>query len=509
MKRIFGTWILEESCDENSIHETGELIVDENDIEFYRQGGGEVFPTAFICNGGDLHRYKVIAQACRDSGTRKTLDHSSNYRVWYVLQQNGDFRPGLRIDNIAICSFVIPELIDWLGKSFTEFVCSDEGELLIKERKFQSIRLKDAEPCVEIIFESNTCKRCLEVDNRTTAIVSVQPRVQIKYSVPVAIEDVERDIGFIMQFYGLMIGRVSVAQDIRLTIRNQDMKCWLYLNRDYSYNQRAVSIVDRPRTNLRKTEEDILHYFSSWYSFCKDEQNDLIRKMYFYTNDRTYKVTEDIFLQYVKILEGFSLREANEETAVVLLETAIKKCKKEIKGLIFNDEGKPLFAAVLKEALPDWEFNASHAEQIASWIATGYIGKKGLAERLKELDSKYMNLLTGNAAMIMELPKVKIATDVLDEEGAKNEFIQRIVRTRNFFAHYKANCDGILDTCQWDSTILSLKALVIAILYSKMDMQADMIREILMYDAELCFQTMYLRKGRETSDNCSPANETS
>lgn len=33
--------------------------------------------------------------------------------------------------------------------------------------------------------------------------------------------------------------------------------------------------------------------------------------------------------------------------------------------------------------VPEWKYNSSHAGKIASWIAKGYLGKKGLSERLK------------------------------------------------------------------------------------------------------------------------------
>lgn len=506
MKRLLDTWTLEGHAAQNSKPETGELIIDGNDIEFYRQGSGELFTSVFVCHGGDMHCYKVVAQACRESGTQKTLDHASNYRVSYVLQQNCPFRPGIIADNITDCSFVIPELIDWLDVRLTELLCANENELLVKEKIFQPVRLKDADPCIEIVFESSTFNKRLEVNDKTTSIINVQPRIQITYTNPVTIEEINRDIGFTMQFWGLMIGRVSVAQDIRLTFNGQKLKCWLYLNRDYSYNLRSAGIGERPRTNLKKIGNDIQRYFSTWYSFCCDEKYEFIRRMYFFTNNRSVKFAEDIFLQYVKILEGYSLRETNDETTAAQLEAAIKKSKKEIKHLIFTDTGRPLFAAALQEVLPEWKFTSPHANQIANWIATGYIGKRGLADRLKELDSKYMNLLTANASTIMQLTKDEFTVDTHDK-NSDDAFLKKIVSTRNYFSHYKAGKDDMLDVCQWDATISSLKALIIAILYSKMGMNNDVIRRILMWDSELRFQTAYLQKLGESEDDCLSEKE--
>ena len=506
MKRLFGTWTLEKPSSDQSKPETGELIIDGNDIEFYRQGDGDLFHSIFICNSKDFHYYKVIAQECDNSGTRKTLDHARNYRVNYVLQQNCAFRPGLLVDNIVDCSFVIPELIGWLGVKLTEMLCANEHELLVKERIFQPVCLKDADPHIEIVFESGTYNRSIEEGNRTTAVVNVQPRIQITYGRSVTINEINRDIGFTMQFWGLMIGCVSVVQDIRLTINGQDLKCWLYLNRDYSYNLRSTSIADRPRTSLKKIGNDIQRYFSTWYSFCCNEKYEFIRRMYFFTNNRSAKFSEDIFLQYVKILEGYSLRETNDEATANQLESAIKKSKKEIKHLIFTDTGKPLFAAALQEALPEWQFTSSHADQIANWIATGYIGKRGLADRLRELDSKYLNPLTTNASTIMRLARDEFTVGALDK-NMDDDFLRKIVSTRNYLSHYKSAKDGVLDDCQWDATINSLKVLIIAILYSKMGMDNEVIRKILMWDPELHFQTEYLRKLGENEADCLSEKE--
>ena len=514
MKRLFGTWSLEDSETEKTNPTLGELVIDGNEIEFYRQGGAEMFKSAFICRGGDLCWYKVIAQACRDCGTRKTLEYSSNYRVFYVLQWNSLSTSFHNIDiiaaNIASCSFAVPELIDWLGVRLVELSHVNETNLLVKGKIFHPVTLKDVDPRIEIVFDSRTYTMWQKNNDMTTAVVNVQPRIQITYTVPVTIEEINRDIELTMQFWGLMIGRVSIVQDIRLTVNDKNNKsfdCLLYLNHDYSYNLRSASLDNRPRTSLKKIGEDIQDYFSTWYSSCKDEQYDFFRRIYFSTNDHTSKFAEDVFLQYIKILEGYSLRETNDEATAILLKSAIKNCEKEIKQLIFTDDGKPLFLAALQKAIPNWKFNSRHADRIANWIATGYVGRRGLAERLLELDSKYLNLLAKNAASIMKLSKNKDAISASNEEKLKDDFLKKIVSTRNYLSHYKADCSDILDDHQWDATIKYLKALVIAILYSKMGMQIDVIRKILAWDFELISQTIYLQKEGETQDDCLSEKE--
>ena len=49
----------------------------------------------------------------------------------------------------------------------------------------------------------------------------------------------------IMQFFGLLIGKASTADNIRLSIEGQKSKSWLYINHDYSYNLMNRDVMDR------------------------------------------------------------------------------------------------------------------------------------------------------------------------------------------------------------------------------------------------------------------------
>ena len=58
MKRYIGTW----SKEQENVPEVAELIIDGNQIEFYRRDSGEIFPCAFVGSDGE-HRYKVLQRA--------------------------------------------------------------------------------------------------------------------------------------------------------------------------------------------------------------------------------------------------------------------------------------------------------------------------------------------------------------------------------------------------------------------------------------------------------------
>lgn len=110
MKRLLGTWNKEGENDPK----VAELIFDGNSIEFYRRDYGEIFPCAFVGGDGE-HQYKIFTKGNCVKGINKTLELSSNYRVFYVLQQNEKFDKGLEITGIEEVSFIIPELIEWLN----------------------------------------------------------------------------------------------------------------------------------------------------------------------------------------------------------------------------------------------------------------------------------------------------------------------------------------------------------------------------------------------------------
>lgn len=84
-------------------------------------------------------------------------------------------------------------------------------------------------------------------------------------------------------------------------------------------------------------------------------------------------------VQYVRILEGYYIRVYDEEVKTEAVHKAIRQVEKEIKKLIFTDEGKALFTKAFEEAVPDWKFNTGHAQDVSKWIALGYLERKGLS----------------------------------------------------------------------------------------------------------------------------------
>lgn len=482
MERHIGLW---EKEYENNKPTVAELIIDGNHIEFYNRDAQGVNACAYICKDSTC-RYKIFTNGFDRYGKYKTLDNAASYRVLYVLKQNSDYQKGLNIEHIKSASFIIPELVDWLGIRTVVEGTTEQENLIAVEAKLPNIILKEKNPKIEIYFEAGSSLFNPDIDDRIAVEIRNQPRVRIVYDEPSYVRKVHNDIKVIMQFFSLMIGHITDVLDIRLDIQNQDSKSWLYINEDFSYNLRTIFMFDKPRTTLKMVEENIKSYFETWYDFYFDDRFELIREMYFEGNRRKDIYAQDILVQYIRILEGYHLRITNDEEISNTL-------GRDIKDMIFTDDGKHLFAPIFEKA--GWSFNSKHAREVASWIASGFVLKTTLSQRLKSLDWQYFDIIAKNADDIAGLEKIPILSE-LESKGDFNYF-QRIADTRNYYSHCKADEKNVLNFTQMCKTINVLKALIIMIFYTRMGMSSDDARKIIIWDDELHFQTMCLRKDGE------------
>ena len=383
--------------------------------------------------------------------------------------------------------------IDRYSSSFKEYLSSVVNKLRDTDSEYKDIeeriaKLYEDYPRVKAVFdlEQAAALFSFETDSRVSIGIENQPHIRITYENPEDVNRLVSDIRGIMQFWGLMIGHITDVLDIRLDIKDQEMKSWLYINEDFSYNLRTQGNIDKPRTKLKTTEGNIQIYFEKWYDFYYDNKFELIRRMYFEANKRKELNGEDILVQYVRILEGYHLRVTDEETVANTME-------KEIKEMIFTEEGKTVFTPIFERA--DWKFNSKHAKDVAKWIASGFVLRTSLAQRLEQLDHLFFDIIQKNSENIAMLEVIPLPPDYEIPEDFN--IYQRIVATRNYYSHFKANKDEVLNFTQICNAINVLKALIIMILYTHMGMSNDDARKIIIWDNELHFQTMCLRQEGE------------
>lgn len=482
--------------EKNDKDEVGELIIDGNLIEFYSRFHGEVFPSTYIGGDGD-RMYKVFANGSAKYSERRTLDNSSSHRVFYVLMQNFEFSKGLEISGIKDFSFEIPELIKWIGIKTVSFASTDQGGLGAMELDMEPIILKQANPRIEIRLESKSVNTSFRGDDSVALTIKSVPRIYVDYNKKKDIKNVIDDIECLMQFFGLLIGIVSTVDDIRLSIEGQDLKSWLYINRDFSYNLGTQDIFDKPRTYYYVLSEKIDSYYESWRNFYFDATYELLRRIYFAANCRKELFAEEIFVEYMRFLDGYHTRICGDEETKNKIKESLKNATNKIKSLLFNEEGKALFEEVMINADPDWKCNSSHIKEIAGWIAAGYLGKTQLSYRLQELDNMFFSIISKNAVDVEKNTRNLAKYENKTDDELVQIYFKELGDTRNFYSHYKLDKSGVLEMQQICTSITVLKSTIIAILYSHMGMEMDLIRKIIEFDNELHWQTMCLREDDE------------
>lgn len=493
MERHIGMWYKE---DEPQKKEIAELIIDGNHIEFYSRFHGESLSNTFIGNDGQ-YGYKVFVKGLAKASNNRILEYTSSHRVFYVLMQNYQFSHGTDVSGIKEFSFSIPELIDWIGISTVYYGCTGENEIAAGEEHLIPITINEENPHIELYFESKTMNSSCVQDDRTSIIIKKEPRIRIVYDENQEIQAILNDIECLMQFFGLLIGTVTTVDDVRLSVEGQDLKSWLILNYDYSYNTNMRDIGYQPCTYMYIVGEKLQVYYSNWREFYFDATYTLLRRIFFSVNDRKEIFAEDIFVQYMRILDGYHTRISGDEDTKKQLKEALKQSKKAIKELLFNDEGRPLFEGAIKRVFPDWKYNSSHMEDIAGWIAAGYLAKTPLSYRLQELDNMNLSIIQKNSVSIEKKCRDSKKIEKKSDEELNQLFFKELGDTRNYYSHYKLDTTGVLDFNQMLESIDVLKATIISIFFSHMGMEKELIRKILAFDSELSWQTMCLRKPDE------------
>ena len=195
----------------------------------------------------------------------------------------------------------------------------------------------------------------------------------------------------------------------------------------------------------------------------------------------------------MRILDGYHTRISGDEAIKGKVKVALKASTKDIKKLIFTEEGRLLFEDAIQSAIPEWTYTSKHMEDIAGWIAAGFLAKTSLSHRMQELDNRHLQIIRKNAVYIEKLRRDNSIIGAKQDEELIQLYFKELGDTRNYYSHYKLDKTGVLESVQMSDSINVLKATIISIFMSHMDVETDLIRIILEFDSELHFQTMCLR----------------
>lgn len=490
MERIIANFKADKRAIAIGDEHVGEIVIDGNSVEFYVRCSINPFAQAYF--GDDGHYcYTVFVNGSEYRGMNRTLDNSSCYRVLCVLKSAQIYNDPIEIENVTECSFVIPELIQWINMKTVKYEQVSMTKAIGVEEVIGDIVLCDVDNETRIVFASKTCKNAIESWSATSITVEKVPEIHIKYHNPVSLEQVRSDIQMNMEFWGLIIGRVSTVEDIHIRTCSDNLEkgnnCILmYINADYSYNLRAIDLFHRIDTNYQLLDESISFLYKGWSRFFQDEKYSYIRNNYFMVNRKAQPSLEDIFVTYVKFLEGYELRVSGDDKKKESIEDRIRSIEKDIKNSIHESEIKTKIENAISSVVPGWKLNSSHSTEIAKWIANGFIGKVSLETRLRRLDDKHLNIIALNKAII-ENSKTCSADD----------YYFMIVSTRNYYSHFKEDDTGVLSMRQMNDTVNVLKGIILLILYENMGMEIDQARKILIRNSELGFETQCLLNEEE------------
>lgn len=446
--------------------EIGQLSINGNTISFHIDGYGDTFARNFV--GRDsMHNFKVYTY-----GQYNADETGHFYRVSKVFLYNGDYTEftGDYITGIRSFSFEIPGLSNWLNIKSVDFGVSENKALIIRELPTPTIVLKQADPYIFIKFETKDLIASLG-DNNQKAIAKT-PRIYVAFSELVDDRKVVDTITIMMRFFSLLVGKISIAEDIRLDLEGKDMKMWLFLNKDFSVHYSWNAYWMRSRYKFEDVHDSLLRWFEKWYSFSCNESYGILLEAYFQICGKKTFYIEDIFLTYCRFMEGYDLRKSHDEEIAQELESEILPALSEDS---FKKAISPYFIKASSKYRP---------KDAAQWISAGFLGRIGLDQRIKRLDEAHFSIL-------------EINRDEICKGIGVNQIYGKISKTRNYFAHYKADKSGILEISEIYKVLPYMEMLILSALISEMGIDIETRKNAFVHDEAFWMHATHLRSAVE------------
>lgn len=444
----------------------GQLSIKGNTITFHIDGYGDIFARNFV--GRDsMHNYKVYTYG--QSNADKT---GHFYRVSKVFLYNGDYTEftGDYITGIRSFSFEIPSLSNWLNIKSVDFGILEDKTLIIHEMPTPTIILKQANPNIYVEFETKDFIENID-DNNQKAIKKI-PRINVVFSDLVDDRKVIDIITILMRFFSLLIGKISIVEDVRLDLERKDMKMWLFLNKDFSVHDSWNAYWMRNRYKFEDVNDSLLQWFEKWYTFSCDESNEILQEAYFQICGKKTFFIEDVFLTYCRFMEGYDLRKSHDEEISQELE-------RDILSALSEDN--------FKKAISPYFIKASsryRPKDAAQWMSIGFLGRIGLDSRIKRLDEAHFSF-------------IEVNRDRICKGIDANKIYGKISKTRNYYAHYKADKSGILEIGEIYNALSHMEMLILSVLMSEMGIDTETRKNAFVHDEAFWMHATHLRPAAE------------
>lgn len=450
--------------DDNSI---GHLSIKENEIMFNIEGTGDIFARNFI-GYSEGKTFKVFTY-----GQQELDSTGCFYRVSKACLYIGDNYAYDKDDNIIngieSFSFEIPELVDWLKIPSVEFGILDDKTPIIHELETPIISLKDEKVKVYIKYENSNLWEGISNINEMT--LRKKPRIFVEFEKTQNDTMVVNYIRILTRFFSMLIGKVSSAIDIRLSLKSEKTSVWLFINEDFSVNNEVNLYSISYRTTYQEVSEQLKIWFETWYDFSNDSSFMFLQNYFFSSCSKKHWMIEELFLTYVKFIEGYDLRISQDE----------KKAESLYESLVDVMKSHDIIKILLPEFKKVGSKSKYKEKDIARWISNGFFERVKLDARIKRIDERFFKIISSNSSNVIE-------------GISSNDLYEKIAKTRNYYSHFKPDSEGILDMKEIYNLIPVMKFMITIILLSHMGLDNDKIESIIIKDDVFWSFTKHLRK---------------
>lgn len=468
----------------------GILSANNNNISFSIRHVSNPLQKIFTTYSGSSF-YKLYA-----FGIQEFSSNGTHYYIQKMFKYNGNdsdkFSDRDSINNITQVCFEIPQLHYWINQPGLELDLHSK-EISLKSLPLDTIPIKESSPQIAISYFTQFP---FYTGEPSCSLANI-PRITIKYDVPVNDSVATSDIQIITKFLSLLIGKVTFVENICLTIASTPNPVFLFLNSDFSFNNKYFNI---PYSfDFNNIKDKLTYYFNNWYTFYSKKEYQLLLDGYFRCNNTSKNTIDNIFLTYCRFFDGYSMRKSNiDDSRTRSLETDLNQLLSSsnitnILTEIFSKHNLSYDPEKLTNYLTQ-QLNTNSTElkidlrvalkddpirsvlenlytayslkytpkNIAKKLAELARDKVTYQERLKQLDSCFFNILSNSINMFSSI----------DNPHLLFEYIKN---TRNFYAHYKSDTEKTLTINEMFFSITSFELLTLTILLTEMGFNSSLI----------------------------------
>lgn len=364
-----------------------------------------------------------------------------NARFGLVSLKDEDIKIVSEVDREVITEvkFNISNLHCWLGGNGLS--PSDNGKYKLREN-------------IEIDGE-NIFIETIAFDDEESIGIKTIPFVNIVYSNPVSIQQVDKDISTITKFFAILIGRVDNVREVWIKLESNDYYSRYFTSTNNSHMKDYECYKIFNRTKYKELPQKLSNYYIEWcrlYDECY-----IVMEHFFKLNLGIPFSYEDMFLGWCNIFDGY-LNYKNQ--------TDIKtnRFKKEIKKILKKEEIAKEFRELFKN------FGLKFEEyKVADKIKKELEQYQTLGEALQGLFRENYDLISKN---IEDLRNSK-------EEINEENIYEYINDTRNYYTHLKQQKKKVLNNKQMSEMNKLFCSTFIIIILKEIGFKGDELKDII------------------------------